>query len=95
MSAVNWMRANVPLIERASAAASVVLPTPGTSSMSRWPRASRPMTASRTTSGLPTMQRATFFSRLWIRSRSSGTQYSGGAYTVRKKSGSRPGFLTW
>ena len=36
------MRWKPPPIERASAAASVVLPTPGTSSISRWPRASEP-----------------------------------------------------
>src|SRR5216683_1220343 len=63
MSEVNWMRWNEAPIERASAAASVVLPTPGTSSISRWPRATRPMTASRTTSGLPTRARPTLSSR--------------------------------
>ncbi len=62
MSEVNWMRWNFPPIERASAAASVVLPTPGTSSIKRWPRASNPTTASRTASGLPTTQRPMFAS---------------------------------
>ena len=39
--------------ERARACARVVLPTPGTSSISRWPRASRQTSERRTTSGLP------------------------------------------
>ena len=38
---MNWMRRHVPPIERAIALASDVLPTPGTSSMSRWPSANR------------------------------------------------------
>src|SRR5258707_5293680 len=63
MSEVNWMRWNEAPIERASAAASVVLPTPGTSSISRWPRATRPMTASRPTSGLPATARQTLSSK--------------------------------
>src|SRR2546425_3498863 len=57
MSEVNWRRWNWPPMERARAAASVVLPTPGASSISTWPRARSPTTARRTTSGLPTMQR--------------------------------------
>ena len=56
-SGVNWIRRTVASIERASALASVVLPTPGTSSMSRWPSASRTTRASRTTSGLPSITR--------------------------------------
>ena len=52
---MNWMRRKVPPTARASARASVVLPTPGTSSMSRWPRAASAATARRTTSGLPWM----------------------------------------
>ena len=43
--------------ERASACASVVLPTPGTSSISRWPRASRHTSDSRTTSGFAANRR--------------------------------------
>ena len=39
-SGVNWMRRTVQSMERASALASIVLPTPGTSSISRWPSAS-------------------------------------------------------
>ena len=34
---MNWIRCQVPPIERAIALASEVLPTPGTSSISRWP----------------------------------------------------------
>ena len=52
-SGVNCTRRTVQSIERASALASIVLPTPGTSSMSRWPSASSTTSARRTTSGLP------------------------------------------
>ena len=38
---MNWMRRHVPPTERAMAFASEVLPTPGTSSTSRWPSANR------------------------------------------------------
>ena len=38
-SGVNWMRRNEQSIDRAIALASIVLPTPGTSSISRWPSA--------------------------------------------------------
>ena len=54
-SGVNWMRRTVASIERASVLASIVLPTPGTSSMSRWPPAKSTVTVVRTTSGLPSM----------------------------------------
>ena len=49
------MRRTVQSIERASALASMVLPTPGTSSISRWPSASSTVIAVRTTSGLPSI----------------------------------------
>ena len=52
-SGVNCTRRTVPSIDRASALASMVLPTPGTSSTSRCPSASRTVTASRTASPLP------------------------------------------
>jgi hypothetical protein len=45
-SAVNCTRENCSPKVRASACASVVLPTPGTSSISRWPPASRQATQS-------------------------------------------------
>ena len=54
-SGVNCTRLTEQSIERASALASDVLPTPGTSSTSRWPSASSVTSARRTTSGLPTM----------------------------------------
>ena len=54
-SGVNWIRRTEQSIERASALASMVLPTPGTSSISRWPSASSTVMASRTTSGLPSI----------------------------------------
>ena len=57
-SLVNCTRWKVPPIDRASARASVVLPTPGTSSISRWPRASRATTAWRIAPGLPRSTRA-------------------------------------
>ena len=56
------MRWKVPPIERASARASVVFPTPGTSSISRWPRAQSAITAWRITPGLPRSTRPMFAS---------------------------------
>src|SRR5437868_6017148 len=53
ISLVNWSRWNVQETERASAWARVVLPTPGTSSMSKWPRASRHTSDRLTASGFP------------------------------------------
>src|SRR6266850_1296243 len=76
MSEVNWMRWKPPPMERASAAARVVLPTPGTSSISRCPRASRPMIARRMTSGLPTRTCATLSSSRRIRSSASAIHRS-------------------
>ena len=52
-SEVNWMRRKVLLIDWASECASTVLPTPGTSSISRCPRASRVTRAISTASVLP------------------------------------------
>ena len=42
---MNWMRCIEPSIDWAIALASEVLPTPGTSSISRWPSASRQTSA--------------------------------------------------
>src|ERR1700691_3805264 len=53
MSLVNCRRWKPQATARASDCASVVLPTPGTSSINRWPRASRQTSESRTTSGFP------------------------------------------
>ena len=52
---MNWTRSTVQSIDAASALARLVLPTPGTSSMSRWPSARRQTSASSITSGLPWM----------------------------------------
>ena len=52
-SGVNWMRRNEQSIERAIAFASIVLPTPGTSSISRWPSANRATSARRISASLP------------------------------------------
>lgn len=57
---MNWMRLTVQSIDLASAFASEVFPTPGTSSTSRCPSASSVTSAVRTTSGLPTSTRSTF-----------------------------------
>src|SRR5262245_59337472 len=63
-SLVNWIRRNVPPSAAASARASVVLPTPGMSSISRWPRDSRVTIAARIASGLPRTTVATASSSL-------------------------------
>src|SRR5580658_5431167 len=55
MSEVNWRRWKLDRTLRASAWASVVLPTPGTSSINKWPRASRQARDRRSTSALPTI----------------------------------------
>ena len=52
---MNCTRRTEQSIERARALASIVLPTPGTSSTSRWPSASRTVIAVSTTSGLPSI----------------------------------------
>src|SRR6267142_2914920 len=62
-SLVNCTRAKERSSDRASACASVVLPTPGTSSSSRCPPAARAASASSTTSCLPFSARAMFASR--------------------------------
>ncbi len=54
-SGVNWTRFQLESIDAARALARLVLPTPGTSSISRWPSARRQTSASSTTSGLPWM----------------------------------------
>ena len=54
-SGVNWIRRTEQSMLRASALLSMVLPTPGTSSISRWPSASSTTTAEDTTSGFPSM----------------------------------------
>lgn len=58
-SGVNWIRRTEQSMERARALASMVLPTPGTSSISRCPSASSTVNASRTISGLPSITPST------------------------------------
>ena len=58
-SGVNCTRFHEQSIEPASALARLVLPTPGTSSMRRWPSASRHMTARSMASRLPCTTEAT------------------------------------
>src|SRR5919201_5354352 len=59
-SGVNWSRENEQSIERASAFASIVFPTPGKSSMIRWPSASRESTQRRSVSADVWTTRARF-----------------------------------
>ncbi len=56
---MNWMRRTEQPSVRAMALASTVLPTPGTSSISRCPSASSTTSAVSTASGLPSMTRST------------------------------------
>ena len=58
-SGVNWMRRKVQPMLRLSALASIVLPTPGTSSIRTWPSHSSATSAMRTSTCLPTMTRST------------------------------------
>ena len=59
-SGVNWMRFHSDANDAAIALASVVLPTPGTSSISRWPSAARHTSDSLMASPLPTSACAMF-----------------------------------
>src|SRR5580698_6013941 len=79
MSLVNWRRWKRHDTERANAWASVVLPTPGTSSISRWPRASRQTRDSLTTSGLPRIADPRTTSSPASLARSCGENPAGGA----------------
>src|ERR687886_431389 len=63
-SGVNWMRLKVQPLARARLLASIVLPTPGTSSISRCPWAASPITASSTSACLPTSTCSTVASSL-------------------------------
>ena len=68
-SGVNWMRWNSQLSDAANAFVNVVLPVPGTSSISTWPRHSRAITARSIDADLPTMTRCTFSRTRFARSR--------------------------
>ncbi len=63
-SEVNWIRRWWHDTEAESALPRLVLPTPGTSSTSRWPPATRHVTASRMASSLPWTTRAMLATRL-------------------------------
>src|SRR2546425_7969352 len=65
-SLVNWIRRKEQPRERARLWASVVFPTPGTSSIRRCPRANRATAAISTTAGLPLMTRSMLLLRAWI-----------------------------
>src|SRR5919106_1512725 len=58
-SGVNWMRRKLQPMLWLSALASIVLPTPGTSSMRMWPSQRSATSAIRTSLCLPTMTRST------------------------------------
>src|SRR5690606_17925062 len=62
-SGVNWMREWLACTDAASARASEVLPVPGKSSSSRWPRENRHVSASRTTCSLPSTACSTLATR--------------------------------
>ena len=55
---MNWIRLNVQSIDRASDLASMVLPTPGTSSMRTWPPETRQLATCSETCRLPWMTRS-------------------------------------
>ena len=61
-SGVNWMRRNEQSMDRAIAFASIVLPTPGTSSMRRCPSATSATSASRISAFFPRTTRSTLCS---------------------------------
>ena len=61
---MNWIAPTVQSIDRASALASIVLPTPGTSSMSRWPSASSTAIDVLTVSPSPSMTDS-MFAAIW------------------------------
>src|SRR5882672_8296339 len=60
MSLVNWIRWKLQPMDFARASASVVFPTPGMSSINRWPSPKKQATASRTASGFPSKAFSTF-----------------------------------
>src|ERR1017187_3118169 len=81
MSLVNWIRWKVQSMARARAWPSVVLPTPGTPSISRWPLAKMETRARRRTSSLPRMTRRRLFSSSAAR-REAATRVSGAIVAI-------------
>src|SRR6476620_634209 len=85
-SAVHWIRANGPSIERASARASAVLPTPGESSIRTWPSAARATSTDRRTSASTSTALATLSARR--RPTAAAASSSCGARPSRRSGGS-------
>ncbi len=85
-SGVNWMRRTVASTLAAIARASIVLPTPGTSSMSRWPSASMHVRALRTASGLPSMTSPTDVRMAEVCVRNCSAVISGAVSSMRSLS---------
>src|SRR5919198_758194 len=80
-SGVNWIRENETSSERASAFASIVLPTPGKSSRIRWPSATRQRTTSRSVSSDACTTRPRFSTIARIASAASATRRDSGSLT--------------
>ena len=92
-SGVNWMRRTEQSIEVASALASIVLPTPGTSSTSRWPSANKTDSASRTTAVLPSMTLSMFVTIASAAARNSAASMAGVGWVVEPMDGAVTGVL--
>src|SRR5580700_8092438 len=84
MSLVNCKRWKPQATARAKDCASVVLPTPGTSSISRWPRANRQTSESRTTSGFPRIADCTALSSSPNLASNCGAKGTGGTTMVSR-----------
>src|SRR5439155_7581546 len=80
-SLVNWIRLNEQSRERARLWARVVFPTPGTSSIKRWPRASMQTTANSIACDLPLMTRSILSRLAWI----FGVSYIGEGRGAKEK----------
>ncbi len=97
-SGVNWMRRTVASTLAARARASIVLPTPGTSSMSRCPSASRQMRALRTASGFPSITPPTEARIAEVRAANSSAEimgaFSGMRSLSRRRGGARDTIVT-
>ncbi len=88
---MNWTRLKVQPVERAMLRARMVLPTPGTSSISTWPWQTRAMTAIRTSSCLPTITFSTLsmMRSTMILGSSTGVSYDSAQHKGRQARGSR------
>src|SRR5262245_1881660 len=84
-SGVNWMRENDASSERARALASIVFPTPGKSSMIRWPSLSRQRTQRRSFSAGAWTTRARFSATacpVWAAASTSGFRSAASSITL-------------